>query len=132
MVGESESRVRAGAESKAVLGGWFGPQVLEETHRDLIALPETTFMDLASGSDSEIICEASRFYPQRFHDGDPRLKGESSEHHAEGASLGDAAGLEMRGTQSLSYRVVIEDVFMEGFVCGQDGPRKASRSKKII
>ena len=108
MLGEAKSRVMVGAEGEAFLGGWFCAQGSKVSHGQLITLLEPRFMAWASGSDSEVIGQAPRSDSQRFHESNPWMEREASEHHAEGASLRNTARFKVGRSQALSNGVVVE------------------------
>ena len=74
-------------------------------------------MLLALRSDKDVVSEGPRNAANRQHGSSPWDQHESKEGHRKGAPLGDAHGMSMWFPEHASYRVMIDNVQMEGAVC---------------
>ena len=86
----------------------------------------------AYGNHSEVIGKPPGFDIHGFHFGDPWVKSETGEHHAERAALWDAALLSVGFAKSSTDAVVVMYLFMECRIGSEDGLGEASHFKKII
>ena len=74
-------------------------------------------MLLALRSDKDVFSEGPGNAADRQHGSSPRDQREINEGHRKRATLGDAHGVPMRFAEHASYRVMIDNVQMEGAVC---------------
>ena len=117
MLLQSCTSSRTSGEEKAFGKRNSGTHRVKEMERDGVPPKEHQLMLLALRSDKDVVSEGPGNAADRQRGSSPRDQHESNEGHRKRATLGDAHGVPMRFAEHASYRVMIDNVQMEGAVC---------------
>ena len=107
-VAQESTSSRAGAEEVALAGRDLGTDGVEEAEGGSIGGLKVLAMIRPNAVDEKVIGQGTRRALHRFDQPRPWVEQKSHHGHAEGAALGNAAGVEMGHAQAATHSIVVD------------------------